>query len=97
VGLGALGTPRVGTPTHPDVTNEKLKVDVDPNLKSGNHRVKVQVLHKNGTWKTLRTTYATTGKSVTRTLNLKKGTYRVVVLPRGTCEGATSGPVRPKR
>jgi hypothetical protein len=51
----------------------RLKVNVDPNLRTGNYRFKVKVLDRSGTWKSLRTTYATTGTSETRSPEPEEG------------------------
>ena len=66
----------------------KLYVDVDPNKGKGYWKFKVQRL-KGETWKHYKT-YKTSGSKETRTLNLKKGTYRVIVLPKYGLQGAVS-------
>ena len=43
-----------------------------------------------GTWRTLRPTYTTYGRAETRTLNLRKGTYRVKVQAKYGYRGTTS-------
>lgn len=62
----------------------KLKVDVNPNLKGTKYwKFKVQYLKKDGvTWGQYKKSYKTYGKKETRTINFKKGTYRVMVLPK---------------
>ena len=74
----------------------KLKVDVDPNLKGkGYWKFKVQYVKKNGTWGQYKKTYKTTGKKETRTINFRKGTYRVVVLPRRASPGSAATALGP--
>ena len=86
----------------------KLKVDVDPNrgtvargTPDERHirywTFKVQVKRRDGSWRTLKKTYRTLGSKETRTVNLKKGTYRVVVKPKYGYMGSTSAEVRLKR
>ncbi len=59
----------------------KLKVDVDPNM--GRRAWVIQVQRRAGdeSWTTLRT-YRTQGSRETRTINLRKGEYRIHVLAR---------------
>ena len=86
----------------------KLKVDVDPNrgtVAGGTiderhikyWTFKVQVRLADGSWKTLKRTYRTLGSKETRTVNLKRGTYRVVVNPKYGYVGTTSAEVRLKK
>ena len=67
----------------------KLYVNVNPNKGKGYWKFQVQRKKSNGTWKSL-STYRTKGKKETRTLDLKKGTYQVVVRPKYGYLGATS-------
>ena len=71
----------------------KLRVNVNPNKGTGYWTFRVQRLTKDGTWGTLARTYRTAGRSETRTLNLTKGTYRVLINPKYGYQGATSSPV----
>jgi hypothetical protein len=73
--------------------SSKLRVNVDPNKGRGNWRFQVQVLGSDGTWATKKREYRTKGAGETRTVNLRKGTYRVVVRPEYGYLGATSSPV----
>jgi len=73
-----------------------LYVNVNPNKGKGYWRFQVQRKKANGAWKSL-STYRTHGKKETRRLDLKKGTYRVVVLPKYGHLGATSAEVALKR
>ncbi len=58
----------------------KLKVDINPNLKGKKYwRFQVQKLDANGTWRAPGKVYKTTGKKEIKTINFKKGTYRVFV------------------
>jgi subtilisin family serine protease len=56
----------------------KLKVDVNPDKGTGYWTFQVQRRNADGSWKALKS-YRTQGARETRTLNLPKGTYRVVV------------------
>ena len=85
--VGAGGCPLPQGPSGPTVVvrvkaksgGSKLFVDVDPNKGSGYWRFQVQRLDPGTmTWKA-RKTYRTKGTKETRTINLPKGTYRVVV------------------
>ncbi len=67
----------------------KLFVDVDPNAGKGFWRFQVQRKQPDGSWRTLKT-YRTTGSRETRTVNLKRGTYRVWVNPKYGRVGALS-------
>ena len=71
----------------------KLFVNVNPNKGHGYWAFRVQHLKKDGTWGTHKTTYRTSGSTETRTLNFKKGTYRVQVHAKYGYTGATSTPV----
>ncbi len=71
----------------------KLRIDVDPNLARGNVRFRVQRLGKAGTWVTLKRKYRTKGRAEKRTLNLRRGTYRVVVPAQRDLSGAMSAPI----
>lgn len=57
----------------------KLHVNVNPNLTSGNWTFLVQQKQSDGTWLTRRKTYRTKGAGEKRTLNFRRGTYRVVL------------------
>lgn len=74
----------------------RLFVDVNPNMGAGYWRFQVQMRLADGSWKTLKT-YRTKGSRETRTINLKKGTYRVWVKPRYNYQGALSTPVSLKK
>ncbi len=74
----------------------KLFVDVNPNKGSGFWTFQVQSKKASGAWKTLKS-YRTKGSAETRTINLKKGTYRVVVAPKYGYRGTTSAQVRLKK
>lgn len=70
-----------------------LTVDVDPNRKSSNWRFWVQQKAADGTWVTLPKRRTTSGAADRRSINLKAGTYRVVVADRFGYTGTTSNPV----
>jgi hypothetical protein len=69
-----------------------LYVDVDPNKGRGYWSFRVEVLRGPDQWAPLKT-YKTVGAKETRTVNLKKGTYRVVVLDKYGYQGTTSAAV----
>jgi hypothetical protein len=73
-----------------------LHVDVNPNKGRGFWRFRVEGKKADGTW-AAKGTYRTVGSKEQRTLNFKKGVYRVVVLPKYGYLGATSGEVTLKR
>ncbi len=77
-------------------SRSKLRVDVDPNKGRGYWTFRVQKKRADGTWKPLKT-YRTRGSAETRTINLPKGTYRVVVRAKYGYAGTTSGSVVLKR
>ena len=74
----------------------KLTVSVSPDKGKGYWTFKVQKRAANGSWKTIKA-YKTKGAKKSRTVNLPKGTYRVVVDGKGGYSGNTSGPVVLKR
>ncbi len=74
----------------------KLYVNVNPNKGKRYWKFKVQKQRANGSWKSLKT-YRTKGKKEIRTINLKKGTYRVKVKPKFGYQGVTSRSVYLKR
>ncbi len=59
----------------------KMHVNVNPNKGSGYWNVRIQKKTSKG-WKYVGRTYRTQGKYETLTLNLSKGTYRAVVMPK---------------
>ena len=87
-----LTDPTVKVRTATDKSRNKLVVDVDPNKGSGYWRFKVQ--QKSGSrWITLKKNYKTSGSTEKATVNLKKGTYRVVVAGKYGYAGTTSAAV----
>jgi hypothetical protein len=97
------GDPDTVTPKRPKVKvkaknrRSRLFVDIDPNLR-GRKAWRFQVQKKaKRTWRLLPRTYRTKGLKETRTLDLKKGTYRVRVKPGNGYAAATSRRVRLKR
>ena len=99
---GAGGCPLPQGPSGPTVvvrvkaksSGSKLFVDVDPNKGSGYWRFQVQRLDTGTmTWKA-RKTYRTKGTKETRTINLPKGTYRVVVASKYGYLGDSSAGVK---
>ena len=96
-------TPPVVTPPAVQVrvksvsSGNKLHVDVNPNMGKGHWTFKVQYKDSRGRWKTYRTTYKTFGNSETNTLNLRRGTYRVMVNPKYGYQGTTSNEVYLRR
>jgi len=74
----------------------RLYVNVNPN-KGKRHWSFVVQKKRKGVWRTRSMVYRTEGSKETRTLNLRRGKYRVVVLPKFGYAAATSDPVRLKR
>lgn len=74
----------------------KLKVDVNPDRSKGSWSFTVQRKQPDGSWKSMKT-YATKGKAETKTVNLSKGTYRVVVHGKDGYASSTSAEVTLKR
>ena len=75
----------------------RLRVDVDPNMGTKAWTFTVQYKDKKGRWKVLDSGYRTRGRSETRTLDLGKGTYRVIVKADHGYRGTTSKAVRLQR
>ena len=71
----------------------KLWVDVNPNKGNGYWRFQVQRLDADGKTWVAGKTYRTLGKKETRKVNLKRGTYKVIVLPKYEHQSATSAEV----
>jgi hypothetical protein len=74
----------------------KLRVNVNPNMGSRAWRFTVQRQRADGTWRS-KGTYRTRRATEVRTINLRRGTYRVVVKPRFGYRGTVSEPVRLRR
>lgn len=74
----------------------KLRVDVNPNRGKGFWTFQVQKQQADGSWMPLKT-YKTLGAKETRTVNLPKGTYRVVVKAKYGYRETASDPVMLKR
>lgn len=74
----------------------KLYVNVDPNMGKGYWQFVVQKL-SSGQWRALSKVYKTKANAERRTLNLRKGTYRVIVMPRYGLQGAMSDTVGLRR
>lgn len=75
--------------------HRRLRVDVDPDWAAGDYSLTVQ-RRKKGSWRTFKRT-RTQGAGDVRTLDLRRGTYRVVIGAANSLSGVTSGPVRIKR
>ena len=74
----------------------KVKVNVNPNMGKGYWRFQFE--KKSGdVYRLLPKVYKTQGAAERLTVNLKKGTYRAVVLPKYGYAGATSNAVTLKR
>ena len=89
----ALTPPTARVKVTTDKAKNKLKVNVDPNLRSGAWSFKVQKRTAQGAWAPAPTVWQTKGAGETRTLNLPRGTYRVVVVGKAGYRGVVSGPV----
>ena len=74
----------------------RLRIDVNPNMGKGYWTFQVQRQNARGSWKPLKT-YKTQGTKETRTINLPKGTYRVVVRAKYGFAETASSPVYLKR
>ena len=75
----------------------KLHIDVNPNKGKGHWTFTVQRKAKNGSWGPYQKTYKTLGRRETRTINLPKGTYRVVIRAKYGFAETTSTAVTLKR
>ena len=67
----------------------KIKVDVNPNMGRKYWTFQVQRKNADGSWRALRT-YRTWGRWETRTVNLRRGVYRVWVNPKFGYQGVMS-------
>ena len=74
----------------PIVGASRLFVDVNPNKGRGYWSFTVQRLSPDGTWSRATRTLRTPGPKETRTVDLKAGTYRVVVKAKYGYLGTTS-------
>ncbi len=88
-----LTAPTVKARVSTDTAKDKLRVDVDPNKGAGYWTFKVQKRTSRGTWSTLSTTHRTLGTTETKTVQLPKGTYRVIVAAKYGYRGTTSSTV----
>lgn len=92
-----LWSPRVRVAVAAVSQRTRLHLNVDPNLGSGSWLVRVQRRRTDGTWATLVTSYRTWGTAETRTLDLPRGTYRVVVPSQSGYRWAASAEVYLRR
>ncbi|GAA4690523.1 carboxypeptidase-like regulatory domain-containing protein [Nocardioides conyzicola] len=86
-------TLRVGALRH----RSRLFLNVNPNRASGSWKFRVQRRAMSGAWHTRPGVLHTRGRAETRTLDLPRGTYRVVLAHQGGRLGAVSAPVRLQR
>jgi subtilisin family serine protease len=100
---GIRATPTVTQSTVPATVKvtavsgkSKLKVDVNPNKGKGYWAFQVHKQRADGSWQRLKT-YKTRGSKETRTINLPRGTYRVVVNAKYGHAAATSRPAYLKK
>ena len=95
---GGLQAQAPGASTKVKATSgqSKLSVDVNPNKGTGYWTFQVHKQRADGTWSPLKT-YKTHGGKETRTINLPKGTYQVVVNAKYGHQGTTSAPVYLKK
>jgi hypothetical protein len=70
----------------------KLYVNVNPNMGKGYFQFVVQKM-SSGQWRALSKVYKTKTRAEKRTLNLRRGTYRVIVMPRYGYQGSMSDSV----
>lgn len=87
-----VGPPPVAVTASAVSRKGKLRIDVDPNAGARYWKFKVERATASGSWKKVGT-YRTKGASETRTLNLRKGTYRVYVYPKFGYSGTDSSAV----
>jgi hypothetical protein len=85
----ALTKPTVRVKASTDRAKDRIIIDVDPNKGAGYWSFRVQRKSPTGTWATLGT-YRTQGSAETRTIDVRRGTYRVVVSGKYGYLGATS-------
>lgn len=71
-----------------------LRVDIDPNEGSGYWTFQIQRQNADGSWTTLVRTYRTLGSEETRTINLRRGVYRVMTQPKYGYGVGYSAPVQ---
>lgn len=71
----------------------KVFVDVDPNKGRGFWTFTVDRLNRDGTWSKIGGTKRTVGAKESRVIDLKAGTYRIVVKPKYGYQGSLSDPV----
>lgn len=95
-GTRALTAPRAQVSVKRVSSASKLYVNVNPNQGPRYWRFTVQRQRADGTW-ARQGTYRTRGASETRTLDLRRGTYRVRVKPKFGYLGVRSGSVVLKR
>lgn len=76
--IAAAAAPTAAVKVKATSGKSKLRVDVNPNKGKGYWTFQVQRQNADGSWKALRA-YRTQGSKETRTINLPKGAYRVVV------------------
>jgi hypothetical protein len=86
-------TARATMTTDPGQT--RFLVNVDPDRPSGAWKFRVQAMRTDGSWRTLRRTYRTTGRAELRWVDLPAGTYRIRVIGRSGYLGSISAPVAP--
>ncbi len=70
-----------------------IHVDVNPNKGRGYWRLQVEKRRADGSWARLSRTYKTSGSKETRSINMSKGTYRIVVRAKYGYLETTSRPV----
>jgi hypothetical protein len=84
-----LTKPTVRVKASTDRAKDKIVVDVDPNKGTGYWSFRVQRMTSMGGWTTVRT-YRTRGAAETRTVDVRRGTYRLVVSAKYGYRRATS-------
>jgi subtilisin family serine protease len=93
---GGLHGPAARVSVWPVSGASKLRVDVDPDRGRGYWSFRVQRKAADGSWRDLRA-YRTAGARERRTLNLRGGSYRVVVKAQHGHRGVTSAEVYLRR
>ncbi len=92
-GSELLAAPQASVRVRAVQGRSKLRVNVDPNQGARHWKFKVQRQRADGTW-VAKKTYRTRNSGEVRTVNLRRGTYRVWVKPKFGHQGALSAEVR---
>ena len=92
-----LWSPRVTVAVKAVHERTRLRLDVNPNLRAAHWRVTIQKRRADRTWAKVPPTHRTEGRFETLTLDLGRGTYRVVVKAQYGYDRATSSALNLRR